>query len=167
MHTYLPSFLILLGTVIFQTTIAPHLRIMGVQPDLILILTVTYAFIDGPVYGSALGFFGGLLQDFIIARNVGLNVISKTIVGYIAGLLKENVFIESMFLPVVAIFLASIVDQTIYLILGFTFGYQIPFKNVFYRVILPSAVYNSIFSFFIYPAYRRLIAYESRYSLLK
>lgn len=167
MQIYLPAFLILIGSVILQTTITPHLKIMGVQPDLILILTVTYAFNEGAAHGSIIGFGGGLLEDLIIAQNVGLNTISKTIIGYIAGLIEKNIFIESMFLPIVIVFFASMIDQIIYLILGFIFGYQIPFKSVFLKIILPSAVYNGIFSFFIYPVYRKLIVHEPKASLLK
>jgi len=133
---------------------------MGVQPDLILILTIAYAFVDGQAFGSAIGFFGGLLQDLTLSRNIGLNALSKTIVGYLAGSMERLIFIESIFLPLVAIFLATLVSQTLYAGLAFLLGFEVSFKAVFRNLIFPSAMYNSLISVFIYPLLLKLILYQ-------
>lgn len=93
MSVYLPHILILIATVILQTTLVPHLKVVSVQPDLILIVTVTYAFLEGAAFGSIIGFSGGLLQDLIVAQNIGLNALCKTIVGYLAGSMERIIFI--------------------------------------------------------------------------
>lgn len=160
MSVYLPHILILIATVILQTTLVPHLKVVSVQPDLILIVTVTYAFLEGAAFGSIIGFSGGLLQDLIVAQNIGLNALCKTIVGYLAGSMERIIFIESIYLPLVAIFIATIVNQTIYAGLAFLFGYKIPFWIVFRNLVLPSALYNSLVAFFVYPMLCKIIARE-------
>lgn len=157
MQAYLPHILVLFATVILQTTIMPHFRIMGIQPDLLLIITITYAFIEGSTFGSVTGFAGGLMQDLAVTQNVGLNALSKALVGYLAGLLKRTIFIESIFLPVIAIFIATLLNETIYVSFAYLFGYEVSVHLIFGFLILPSAVYNSVLAFFVYPLLYRLV----------
>jgi len=92
MQAYAPHLLVLFVSVILQTTVMPHFRVMGSQPDLVLIVTVTFAFLEGSALGSATGFMGGLLQDLAVTQVVGLSALSKTLVGYMAGQLERTIF---------------------------------------------------------------------------
>ncbi len=160
MQVYLPHLLVLFASVVLQTTVMPHFRIMGIQPDLVLIVTITYAFIGGSTFGSATGFLGGLLQDLAVTRSLGLNALSKTLVGYLAGLLKKTIFMESIFLPVISIFIATLLNETIYVGLAYLFGYEIPARLIFSIIVLPSAIYNSVLAFFVYPVLCRLVGFR-------
>ncbi|MDI6689253.1 MAG: rod shape-determining protein MreD [Actinomycetota bacterium] len=156
MPSYLLGFLVLLAAFILQTTIAPHIDIRGVQPDFILIVVVTCAFIEGPAIGSVAGFFGGLLHDLVLTQIVGIHALCKTIVGYVAGLVERTIFAESIFLPMAAIFLASLLNQLIYAVVIFLLGYEVPFLMVLMTIVIPSAFYNSLLTPLVYPVVCRL-----------
>lgn len=167
MPPLLVDFLVLLVSFILQTTLVPQLRVMGTQPDLVLIVVVSYGFIKGPAVGSAAGFIGGLLQDLFAIRSVGLNALSKTIVGYLAGLMERTIFAKNILLPVLAIFFASLLSNTIYVGTAFLLGEQMISRVTFFNIILPSAVYNSLVSLFIYPLLCRLVVREEKPAVLK
>ncbi|HAW60303.1 MAG TPA: rod shape-determining protein MreD [Actinobacteria bacterium] len=154
------GFFVLLLSFILQTTLVPHLKIFGAQPDLILVVVAVYAFIHGSAGGSIGGFFGGLLQDMVLIRNMGFNALCKTIVGYLAGLVERTVFAESILLPMVAIFIASLIHETIYLSFSIFLGEAISLDLSLWRIVIPSAIYNAILALLIYPLLCRISIYE-------
>lgn len=167
MPVFVVDTLILLVSLIIQTTLVPQLRIMGAQPDLILIVVVSYGFIEGPAAGSTAGFVGGLLQDLFSIRIVGLNALSKTIVGYLSGLVEKTIFTKSVILPVLAIFFTSFLSNTIYAITAFLLGEPTLSWAAFYSIILPSAIYSGLVSFFVYPLLNRLLTREEKPAVIK
>ncbi len=158
MQSFFVLFLAISIAFLTQTTIIPYFEIGGVQPDLVLIVITIYAFIEGPVWGSLAGFMGGLLQDLVTIRNMGLGSLSKTIVGYFAGLAKKNVVSENVFLPMVVVFLTSLVAQIIYISFSFLVGDTIALREVFFRLIVPSAIYDSLLAVPVYLLFLKILA---------
>lgn len=147
----------LLAAFLLQTTLAPHLRIAGVQPDFLLIVVVTYGFLEGPVVGSATGFFAGLLQDMLLVTTLGLNALSKTIVGYLSGMVEQNIFSESFTLPMLAIFATTVLNESIFLALRATLGESIAPVVAAKSVVIPAALYNAALAGLLYPALTRVL----------
>lgn|GEM_PF-155766 len=142
-------------TVIFvaflaQTTIVPYFSIGKIQPDLVLVVVSIYAFIEGPILGSLAGFTGGLLQDLMTIRNMGLGSLSKTVAGYFAGLMEKNLIGENLILPMVAVFSISLISQIVYVLLSFLVGDIIALHEVFFRLIIPCALYDGLLALPIY-----------------
>ncbi|MCJ7653588.1 MAG: rod shape-determining protein MreD [Actinobacteria bacterium] len=48
---------------ILQIAVMPQFKLFGVQPDLILVVAVVVAVLEGPVEGAIVGFCGGMLED--------------------------------------------------------------------------------------------------------
>jgi len=167
LHTYLVGFLVLLASFVLQTTIVPHLRVFGVQPDLILIVVVAFAFSEGAVAGSAAGFAGGLLEDLVLIRGVGLNVLCKTITGYVAGLVERALFAENLVLLMIAIIIATVLNQTVYAGLNFLLGEKVLFWSTFRSLILPSALYNSLLAPLVYYLLMRIMVFEKKAPVFK
>jgi len=162
LQTTLVSFLILLAAFVLQTTIVPHLKVYGVQPDLILVVVVIYAFNQGPVAGSVAGFFGGLLEDLVLIRGVGLNVLCKTIVGYLGGLVERALFADNVFLIMIAIFVATILNQIIYGALIYLLGERVLFWPTFLGLVLPSALYNALLAPIVYYSLSYIVVAEKK-----
>lgn len=150
------NFLIVMATILLQTTIIPFLTIKNIQPDIVLMVVVAYAFLDGSLKGSVVGFFSGLLLDLAMGAGLGLSSLAKTIVGYVAGLLEKSILFESILLPLVGIFVATILNNIIYGFAASLFSNG-PHVEVVLARMLPSALYNSIFAFILFPLIRRLI----------
>ena len=167
MQAYVLSYLILLAAFILQTTVVPHLKVLGVQPDLILIVVVTYAFLFGPVAGSIAGFFGGLLQDLVLIRGVGFNALGKAIMGYLGGMVERAIFADNILLMMIAIFLATILNQLIYSGLFFLIGERINIWSTFLTLILPSAAYNALLVPFVYHLLLRTIVFDKKAPVFK
>ena len=67
--------------VIVQVTVMPHLRILGVVPDLGLVLAVAVAYRDGAEAGAITGFAAGLGYDLFLATPLGLSALVYALTG--------------------------------------------------------------------------------------
>jgi len=142
------GFLIFLA-LILQTTIIPYSLFYNIIPDLLLIIITLLAIYRGKTVGGVLGFITGLLQDWFSGGLFGINAISKTIVGYLFGFLKDHIYPQNIMVPPVGVAIATIINQllvvsfTDYLLTGLSI------EAVFKSVIIPLVIYNSILSIVI------------------
>jgi rod shape-determining protein MreD len=91
---------------------------------------------------------------------MGFNMLTKTIVGSLAGLLKGLGDKERTALPLITVFGASLAGQTILALLAFLFGEMVVFRSIFSWRMLPTALYNALFTPFIYPVVLRLVKWQ-------
>jgi len=98
----------------------------------------------GPEAGIGIGFFAGLLQDLAAANILGLNLIGKMAVGYLFGLLEKKVFKENLFVPALAVFFATIINDAISFLFLAAIGYRLELSRAWLTGIGMSAAYNMI-----------------------
>ena len=102
----LAIFVVLLYVV--QSSLLTLIAYRGIGPDLMLLLTVSYAFLRGMRYGGLMGFATGLLQDLAMGTFLGVHAFSQLLIGMFFGRFSDRVFKEQFFLPVGQIFLQLI-----------------------------------------------------------
>ncbi len=92
--------LIVVGVVILQSTVLSGIQVRGVRPDIPLILLVFFSHVLGPMEGKFMGFFGGMVKDFLSLSPFGFHAFIDTTVGHVFGFTKEKVYIDPVTLPV-------------------------------------------------------------------
>lgn len=80
---------LVVGTVIFQLTVATQFRLFGVVPDITPVLVVMIGLLAGSTGGAAAGFVAGFMIDLILLQTMGVSSLLLTIGGYAAGRLRE------------------------------------------------------------------------------
>ena len=81
-----------------QTTLAGNVFRSSTPIDLVLIAVVYVAIKSGPVTGLMAGTVAGLIQDALAGGILGIGGLSKTVVGFLAGVLGTQ-FIVTAPLP--------------------------------------------------------------------
>jgi rod shape-determining protein MreD len=157
MNKLLPTALALAGAVVLQVALAPQIALFGVVPNLLFLVVVTLAFLEGPVAGSVGGFVGGLLFDLLGASVVGPYALVFCLVGYLAGLLQANLFAEGWLLPVTIVFVAGLGAEIAYGTIMVVLDVGMPFWWAFLRIMLPGAVYNTALAVLLYPVLARVL----------
>src|SRR3982751_2393355 len=89
-----------------QTTMARFLVRGALAVDLVLVVVVYVALTSGSVTGLLAGTFAGLVQDALSSGIIGIGGLSKTIVGFLAGVVGTQ-FIVSQPLPRFVVFFAA------------------------------------------------------------
>ena len=149
---------LLVVVAILQTTLVPHLAIGGVFADLPLLVVVSWSLLRGPREGILWGFVAGLAVDLFSGAPFGASTLALIAVGLLAGLGAATVFRAHVALPLLAMFLATIVYDLLFLLVVRISGYPVAWLESFYRIILPSAVLNAVLTPVIFVPMRWLNA---------
>lgn len=85
-----------------QTSLLTFVSFDGFSANLMLLLTVSVAFLRGHEQGVFFGFMAGLLQDTTTGSYFGLATFSYMTIGLIFGKFSVNLFREQSLLPVMS-----------------------------------------------------------------
>jgi rod shape-determining protein MreD len=142
---------------VLQVMLAPHMALFGVVPNLLLLVVITLAFVEGPSAGAIAGFGGGLMLDLLGTAPVGAWALVLAVTGYTSGMLQENLFAEGWLAPVTVAVIAGLVADTFYLIVLAIVGAGPAFWASLGQVVLPGAVYNAMLVLLAYPWLARFL----------
>ncbi len=149
------------GLYVLQTSLLPLIAYRGISPDLMLLLTVSFAFLRGARQGSLLGFLTGLMQDLSTGTFLGTNAFTHLLLGLVCGHFSDRVFKEQFFLPVLASLAATTANYFILALLMVLLGYRFnPVSNV-QAMLLPMLIYQLAFA---YPVHRLTYVLDKKLS---
>jgi len=108
-------FLAVALAVALQTTLARFVIRGLVAVDLVLVAVVYVALTSGPVTGLLTGTFAGLVQDALTTGVVGIGGLSKTVVGFLAGIIGTQFIVTQPLPRFVVFFGATVLHAIIYI----------------------------------------------------
>jgi rod shape-determining protein MreD len=141
---FLVLLLLLAGALILQTTVLDYVSVLGIKPDLVMLIVVLNGFLLGTREGAFLGYAAGILEDLFAGGFIGLNALSKMAAGYLAGMAGLRLFRENTLVATGVVFLSTFAGNSVYYILLNMVGIKVPPFYAFFRVIIPVAVYTSL-----------------------
>ena len=130
------------GGGIAHATLGPTLRIADVAPDIPLIVVVLLALRRGPEFGCGAGFMAGLLQDAASGGLLGVQALTKTLIGFTIGALGSRLRVSQPLVQVPGLVLLTIAEGLARFALLKLFHFPAPFVEVMTYVVLPQALYN-------------------------
>jgi rod shape-determining protein MreD len=129
---------------LLQATIVPHFAIWGVFADLPLLVVVSWGLLRGPREGIIWGFIAGFAVDLFSGAPFGAATLSLMAVGFLCGLGEAAVFRGHLVLPLLIIFLATLLYDLIFLLVVRISGAPVAWIDSLVRLILPSALLNVV-----------------------
>jgi len=142
--------LVILISILLQSTVLHPFAAPWARPDLILVLTAVSAVWRGALAGAAVGFGAGLLLDIFVGRAVGLSALTKGLIGLLLGFGEGFVFKHNYVLPLVAGFLATLGDRLLFLAIGYLFGLPAVDLRQGVRFTAGTAVANALLTVLVY-----------------
>ena len=147
---------LVLGLYVLQSALMPRLAFHGASADFLLLFAVSFGFIRGMRLGVLMGFLVGLLQDLRSGTFFGMNILTKMLASFIAGLLSDRVFKEQMFLPVVSSVVAAVASYFILALLMLLLGYRFNLIENAQYMLVPFILYQLVFSYPVHAITRRV-----------
>lgn len=142
---------------VLQVMIAPHIALFGVTPNLLLLVVITLAFVEGSSAGATAGFIAGLLMDLLSTGPIGAWALVMSVTGYLSGSLRRNLFAEGWLAPVTVGVITALVADFAYLIVVTVIGVGPAFWTALVRLVLPRALYNAVLVMLAYPWLARFL----------
>ena len=158
-------FLLVIGAVVVQTSVAPYLTVLGAKPDVAMVIVICLAMMRGPIWGATVGFATGLLIDIALFQTLGISSFLFTLAGYFSGRYAEGVDPDSWFPPVFTVFVCTAVVQVLHAMIMFLLGVEAAVGFVLLRIVLPTAILNALLAAPIFVVSRWLLGGEKRTGL--
>jgi len=152
---------VVLTALLLQSTLLAQIKLGGAKPDLVFLVTIVLAFLEGPSSGSLAGFVGGMAEDFLLNQPKGITALTLTLVGYSVGMLRQYITSPSPLLPVGLVGSATVGGVLFYGMVSFLLGQLDVGFGYLVRIALLTGLYNAVLTPLLFPLVRR-VAESSR-----
>lgn len=147
---------VVLSALLLQTTVFADVRLLGARPELMYLVTIVFAFLEGPSAGAVTGFVSGMAEDFLLDQPKGITALSLTLLGYAIGAIRTYVVSPSPVFPVFLVAGGTFVGVLFYGLVSFLLGQLDVSVPYLVRVAALSALYNAILTPLLFPVLRRV-----------
>lgn len=158
------SVLLAIFSYLSQIAIFPALGGIAIAPNMILALAVVFAMVYGPWPALAMGFFGGLLVDFMAGGAIGISSLIPLIVGFLLGMFRKEINSSHFIWAMIFASIAHLIND-VWVIIALYFGridIYIEF-GTFLRSLL-SAVETGVFAGIFFIVISKLILFGEKRS---
>jgi len=149
------SVFILVLLLSIQTTFLELFSLGGIIPDPALIFVVYCGIHSQKNSGTRMGVLVGFLQDSLSGGLLGINTLSKGLIGLFFSALKDKIIVEGVLPISYFLFAASLIDGVIYFVATTSLmGAQVKGEFLFYQVVF-FGIYNAVAGFFLFHMFDR------------
>ncbi len=147
---------VIVTALLLQSTVFAQIRLLGVRPELLYLVTIVIAILEGPQEGATIGFAGGMMQDFLLNQPKGITALTLTLLGYTVGMARQYIVSPSPLLPTFLVAGGTAAGLAFYEIVSFLLGQLNQPLGYSVKVLLLAALYNAVLTPLFYPVLRRL-----------
>jgi rod shape-determining protein MreD len=141
-YVLVKSTLVLLAALVLQVSVVSDLPVLGAVGDLLLLVTVAAALVDGADRGATVGFAAGLLYDLVLDTPFGLSALTYALIGYAVGLVSAAVGRSAGWWPVALAAAGGAAGMGLYTAIGHLVGTPYPVGDL-PRIALVVAAWNA------------------------
>ncbi len=128
----------------------PYIKVLGVTPDLVLIFAACWAILREQSEAMVVVPVAGLLRDLTTSDPLGTSVLAMAPIVLLAAAVQMR-SVDTQFLPTVIVVAAgSLLYGIISMLVLWLTGQEIGWGDGFFRVVLPAAVVNALFTPIVY-----------------
>lgn len=135
---------LLVVATLLQTLVAPNMRVLGANPDFMLIVVASVGLLRGAEAGALFGFAGGVVVALALFQPLGIAAFVLVVVGYLAGRYAETADLSLGLAPLVTVFAGTLVAWGLYVVTQFLLGRQVPLGFATTRVLIPALILNTL-----------------------
>jgi rod shape-determining protein MreD len=149
---------LVLGALVLQVAVFPHLAWEGIVPDFCLLVVVAAALVRGPAFAATLGFFAGLMLDLAPPADhvAGRWALALVLVGYVAGLMRQDTR-PSATTVVATVAASSFIGTSVYALSGVVLGDAVAGFGDVVRIILVALLWDVLMTPLLLPGLMRLL----------
>lgn len=147
---------VVLTALVLQSTLFAQFKLGGAKPELVYLVTVVLAILEGPSSAAVAGFAGGMVQDFLLNLPKGITALTLTLTGYAVGMARQYIVTPNPLLPIALVGGATVAAVMFHGFVSFLLG-QMPFGWGFLtRIALLSGLYNAVLTPLAFPLVRKV-----------
>ena len=150
MRRRIVMFLLVFVAFILQSTLLQVISIASIAPNLLIVLTVSFALMRGKREGMFVGFLCGLLTDIFFGNMLGFYTLLYTYIGFMNGLCYRIFYDDDIKMPVLLICSSDLAYNFIVYVTQFMMRGRIDFFFYLKRIMIPEMIYTTILTILSY-----------------
>jgi rod shape-determining protein MreD len=107
-----------LFVIFIQMVVSPRITIGGIYPDVVIAAAVLMGLRKGWKRGLWFGFAFGITADLVDPQNYGWTTLLVSFSGYLAGIVREKIFLDNTLYQAAAAFSFTLISQLLYQIIN-------------------------------------------------
>lgn len=135
---------------ILQCTVLPAIAVGGISPNLLVIVTVSFALMRGRREGMFVGACCGFLSDLFFGSALGFQTLIYLYMGYLCGSCYRLFYDDDIKMPILLIAGSDLAYGIIFYIFEFLMRGRTDFPFYLGRIILPEVVYTIVLTIVCY-----------------
>lgn len=135
---------------LLQCTVFQRLSLGGIVPNLLLVITSSFGFMNGRKEGIFVGFVCGLLIDIFYGGLLGCYALIYMLVGYGNGFFHRIFYPEDVKLPIIFIAVSDLAYGMIVYVFLFLLRTRVHFFFYLKSIIFPELVYTVVATVLFY-----------------
>jgi rod shape-determining protein MreD len=120
------------------------LRVLGVHPDLMLLLAICGGLVGGAARGAQVGFFAGILADLVLRGSLGVSALTLALVGFAVGSVIGTLLRTSRAMSVGITVVASAAGVMLYAAIGQLIGQGTLSDPRWWVIVSMVSVFNAL-----------------------
>ena len=137
--------LLLIAIALAQTTLSPHLTLLGAQPNFMFLAVFSWSLLRGGKEGMLWAFGGGILLGILSGAPFGASSLSLLLISFISGKGEVTIFRTSFPLLMAASFAGSLLHDSAFLIILQLMSWTMDWGISLWRLMLSAAGLNMVF----------------------
>lgn len=133
-----------------QNSIFPLLPFLSAAPNLLLILTFSFGFMEGKRAGMAYGLVAGLLLDLFYSGPLGFYTLFYLYVGYVNGIFTKYYYEDYITLPLILCVINELAYNLYVYIFRFLIRGRLNFLYYFRELMIPEIIFTVVTTLFVY-----------------
>jgi rod shape-determining protein MreD len=147
---------VMVTALLLQSTVLGDVLLLGAKPELLYLVVIVLAILEGPSEGAVVGFAGGMVQDFFMNQPKGLTALTLTLLGYTVGLARQYIVSPSPLLPTLMVLGGTFAGVAFYETVAVLLNTLHTDTVLFFRTAGFSALYTALLTPIVYPLLRRI-----------
>ncbi len=153
------NIVLILAAFSIQSSLFPLIPFLSAAPNLLLILTFSFAFIEGKQAGMVYGVLAGVLMDLFYGVPLGFNTLFFVHMGYINGICTKYYYEDYITLPLILCVINELAYNLYVYIFQFLIRGRLDFFYYFRELIISDTIFTVVTTLFVY----RLILFINRW----
>lgn len=142
--------IVILLAFVLQTTVFHVIALADVVPNLLLVVTITFAYLRGRTSGLIIGFVCGIMLDMMYGSVIGLYAFIFMTIGFIVGFCQKFYFTDQLVLPIVLIAAGDFIYCLYFYVTEFLMRGRLHFLFFFIHRFLPEMLYTTLVGVVLY-----------------
>ena len=156
MRRFLVTILEIIICFLLQTVIFSNLSIGGIVPNILIVFTVSHAYMHGKKQGMYVGVICGLLYDLMNGGLFGLYGLVYLTIGYVNGMAYKIYYKDDYAMPVILVAISDFVAGFSVYVFEFLLSGKLNVMFYIKYIIMPEVMYTALVSIVLYKFFNYL-----------